>query len=466
MKFEVLSLSAMLAICAQPQRGPAIQAPRFGSTLEMRLVPESGSGSHAVFSAQFLDEKGSADLAWVNVRLSSANSRGECWIAFDNAQHVISLASDDGTKWTAAPARPSSLLENSQCEINHPTYSESGRALTLRLPLTFKPSFEGYLTVSMRAQDREGGVLDYSPRGSWTASDGERIRARVSIATNVPTGVHWPEPDDFPLLARLNYSFAVVTVNPADRRRRSEFLQAARKNRIKLIIGAHPPPFLLRTDGSWMITGEGIEFLLDLREHASEIEALYVFNEPYWIDPRTGRSDPCGVLTPDALRSLRRKIQSVWAGAKIYHDIGNPEGWSPSGHDWKPCIGNKYSNQAAVADYVGIWSYPFAYGRYEREKGLDFARRSSRYVISEMHAIPVFLGQAFACTQSGCAGEQLSMPTAAEMKDWNCSLRGALAPGSMISWYVWRQSPLYSDYLANHSEMWPLSSPKACARQE
>ena len=78
------------------------------------------------------------------------------------------------------------------------------------------------------------------------------------------------------------------------------------------------------------------------------------------------------------------------------------------------------------------------------------------FVKTKMGAEAVLDAQAFRCRN---CGEATRFPTAAEIKDWNCSLRD-LQPNA-ISWYVWRQS-IYEDYLANYPALWPSTSPSAC----
>jgi hypothetical protein len=270
------------------------------------------------------------------------------------------------------------------------------------------------------------------------------------------TGTHWGVPSDMRTYKRIGYGFAVRSVDPRHPREWRRELDAAQSQGLKLIIGAHPEPYSL-SQGRWTISAAGARFLRYLRSRSELVLALFVYNEPYWVNPFTGRTDPCGALSADVLRSLRAKIRTIWPGAKIYHDIGRPSQWAPGGslHEAHPCIGEKYANVKRLADYVGAWYFPFRKSGYRRSEGLTVLARESSYVSTSMGAVTVWLGQAHACC------EDLVWPTDPELVDWNCTIRSTLPKGSLISWYAWRQQK-YRDYLANHPAQWRLTTGAAC----
>jgi hypothetical protein len=233
---------------------------------------------------------------------------------------------------------------------------------------------------------------------------------------------------------------------------------------IKLVVGLWPPPYTLNSDNAtWTISALGNTFLQNLAANSSSVLGVYVFNEPYYTGSGNSQN-ACGVYSAAQLAQLRTQIQAVWGGAKIYQDIGDPTAWIPGGSVWQSCVGNKYAVQTNVADYVGIWYYPFSSANaYGSAAVTTFVNRVAPYVKNSMSpAVPVFLAQSFAAG-SGSAGDGSSaiMPTAANMKSLNCTLRTLLPTGSMISWYVWIQAG-YTDYLKNHSELWPDAPASAC----
>ena len=271
------------------------------------------------------------------------------------------------------------------------------------------------------------------------------------------TGVHWGASSDLSTLKSIGYDFDMRTVNPNSPDTWAPALDAAEAQGLKLIIGGYPEPYSY-ADGEWTISPAGVQLLEYLSSRSSLILALFVYNEPYWVNPFTRQTDACGALSADQLRALRVEIRTVWPDAKIYHDIGEPSRWAPGGslHRSYPCIGDKYADATGVADYVGAWYYPFRTSGYRKAEGLAALDRESDYIPNSMGAVTVWLNQVHAC----CG--DLTWPSDPQILDWNCSTRSRLPTGSLISWYVWRQQ-IYQDYLANHPEQWPLTTAAACA---
>ena len=271
------------------------------------------------------------------------------------------------------------------------------------------------------------------------------------------TGTHWAPQGDFVQLRNLGYQFAVVSLS-ADETEWKTVFDAADMAGIRLIAGIYPPPYAL-INGSWTISSTGQKFLRYAASRSTTVKAIFGFNEPYWTNPFTGTTSYCGNLSAGDLRALRVSIRQIWSEAKLYHDLGNPSAWAPGGELRKSyaCIGDKYADQTGVADFVGIWAYPFdKNGQYSRAASLSLLASETAYARNQMQAEPVLLGQSFLCPS---CGEATRFPTAAELQDWNCALR-TLKPES-ISWYVWQQS-LYADFLSRHPTHWNSTSPSAC----
>ena len=311
----------------------------------------------------------------------------------------------------------------------------------------------------MRANGWLAGWLLATLAGCGSSLPGmPRDSASVAPAA-VETGTHWANPSEFAALRKLGYEFVVVTLDPARPAGWRQTFDAAQTAGLKLVAGLQPAPFKLR-GAEWTLGPEAEAFLRYAASRAPLVKAIFVYNEPYWVNPFTGANDTCGALSAAQLRALRSRLRSVWPEAKIYHDIGGPAEWAPGGSlpSSYPCIGNKYADQTTVADYVGIWAYPFDTDGYHKSRALAVLRRQISYVRSGMRAEPVLLGQSFQCTRCG-GGGGTRWPTPNEMREWNCSLR-SLGAG-IISWYPWRQA-LYDDYLARHPEMWSLTGPASC----
>jgi hypothetical protein len=277
------------------------------------------------------------------------------------------------------------------------------------------------------------------------------------------TGTHWADTGEYATLKNIGYGFAITNVGPTDMAGAKAKLDAAKAAGIRLIIGIYafggPEPYVW-TGSAWTISTAARQMLDYFETRQDEIIALFVFNEPYWLNPLTGAQDACGATSAAQLRSLRTEIKKVWPAAKIYHDIGHPAGWAPGGYLYNahPCIGDKYADATGVADYVGVYDYPFrtaARGGYVKSESLATLARETQYVTDKMGAVPVWLAQ----SQGGVDG--LVWPTQAQMLDQNCSIRAALPANALISWYVWRQG-IYPDYLAKYPAYWALTSASAC----
>jgi hypothetical protein len=276
----------------------------------------------------------------------------------------------------------------------------------------------------------------------------------------IQTGSHWAEPSDYPTLKNIGYSFAITNVAPGDLAGAAAKLDAAKAAGIKLIIGLYafggPEPYSY-ANGQWTITQAAQNSLNYFKSRETEILAFFGLNEPYYTG-LTG-TNACGYYSAAQLRQFRTQIRAIWPGAKIYHDIGQPSEWAPGGslYNSYSCIGQKYADQTGVADYVGVWDYPFELGGYMKTRALATLSRETSFVINSMGAIPVWLNQSHAASSLN-----LLFPTTASLLDWNCSVRRALPAGSLISWYVWRQG-IYSDVLASHPEDWSSTNAAACA---
>jgi len=282
----------------------------------------------------------------------------------------------------------------------------------------------------------------------------------TSVSAQTLTLTHFPNPSDFPILSNLGYDAAVITLNPNRPSNWEPTLDAAAAAGIKLIAGGYPAPYQFN-NGTWTITGAGMTLLKFLESRPDVVLALYVFNEPYYTNPYTSQATPCGYFSADDLRALRSAIQSVWPGAKIYHDLGNPAEWAPGGTYARrtPCVGDKYADQTGIADYVGVWEYPFTTTRADTASAFNALSAIVNFVTSSMQpALPISLNQTFACAT---CSPSLVFPTAQQMLSWNCATR--VLPVAGVDWYTWRAFiPTYSEALADHPAAWPLTTAAAC----
>jgi hypothetical protein len=297
-----------------------------------------------------------------------------------------------------------------------------------------------------------------SPRPSSPPS------ASSAPAGAIHTGTHFADVSELSTLKTIGYDFVVLEFgrddDPSSWR---QGLEKAKQSGMMLIAGLWPPPYTRNRDGTWTIQPQGVAFLNQLKAFEATVMAVFVYNEPYSSDPNPhGQQSRCGFYSAADLRELRTQIQRVWPGARVYHDLGDPSTWAPSGDWWshnQRCIGNKYADQSGVADYVGLFDYPFGLnGKYTKEESLKMLRHEIDFVNRSMQpAKAVVLGQSFASRPDGS-----SWPTKEQMRDWNCALRQLRV--DYLSWYPWRQEGRYEDYLAKHRDYWSLTVASACAR--
>jgi hypothetical protein len=277
---------------------------------------------------------------------------------------------------------------------------------------------------------------------------------------HVLTGTHWAGPADFPALKKAGYDFAVVTVDPNNKAQLNSMLDAAHANGLKLIVGAQPYPYV-HSGNDLQITPAGTQFLKNLAERQEDVMGVFVFNEPFWTDPLTNRTSNKGVYTAKQLGDLNDKIKSTFPGAKIYQDIGAPSAWAPGG---ALGTGDKYplDQLKRVADYWGIFgngAEPFtAGGGYNKDKALQEIEAQVKFVREKLGGEAIVAAQSYRAPRAGITG----YPSDAQIQDFNCALRKQIPDLAGISWYVYRQAPLYQDFLANHPEQVPLTGPLAC----
>nr|MBA3709657.1 hypothetical protein [Planctomycetota bacterium] len=270
---------------------------------------------------------------------------------------------------------------------------------------------------------------------------------------------HWAAPADFPTVKGIGYDFVVTTVDAGNPTAWRQSLDAAQAAGIRLIIGAWPVPYAF-ANGQWTVTAQGRTFLEYLASRSDLVMAVFVLNEPYWTSPFGDQTSTSGMFSADELRTLRTAIRGVWPAAKIYHDIGVPSAWAPGGVLARsyPGIGDRYADQTGIADYVGIWNYPFGTHGYRRAEALAEMAHEVEFVHTGMSAKAVILGQSNSAAAVVDGNGGLAWPTPAQLLDWNCAIRSL--PVDAISWYVWKQD-LYDDVLANHPEDWPLTTDAA-----
>ncbi|WP_228486843.1 beta strand repeat-containing protein [Paludibaculum fermentans] len=146
------------------------------------VSPSSGSGAAQVFTFQFTDANGAADLALLRVLINGQQTAvAGCYFVWDRSAGVIWLADDSGAVWSAsARAGTAESASNSQCKVNATgsSIAASGTGLSMAVSVSFFPGFNGVKSVYANATDA-AGLTSASPQlGSYT----------VAAVSTQPTG--------------------------------------------------------------------------------------------------------------------------------------------------------------------------------------------------------------------------------------------------------------------------------------
>ncbi len=137
------------------------------------VKPKAGTGASRTFTLQYSDTAGAASLqlafVYFNATLASDPTQS-CLLYYNVGPHLINLLNDGATAWVTATPGASTTLENSQCSLNvaATTVTSSGKTVTLKLPMTFQPSFAGAKNIYMYATDISTSGSGWQQLGTWT----------------------------------------------------------------------------------------------------------------------------------------------------------------------------------------------------------------------------------------------------------------------------------------------------------
>jgi hypothetical protein len=147
------------------------------------MTPNSGAGATQVFTYQFSDPSGSANIQSWDLRFETTPyGNPACAIYFSrfSSATYLYLLSDDGSSYGTGVTVPSgNTLQNSQCSINAGTSSVSsvGNLLTVVLAVTFKPAFTGVKFATASAYDNLSALSsDTQMTGVWVAGTVQPLR--------------------------------------------------------------------------------------------------------------------------------------------------------------------------------------------------------------------------------------------------------------------------------------------------
>lgn len=146
------------------------------------VSPSSGSGAAQVFTFNYTDANGAADLALLRVLINSQQTAvAGCYFVWDRGAGMIWLADDSGAVWAAsARVGTDEAASNSQCRVHAAGSSivSSGTGLTMAVSVSFFSGFNGVKSVYANATDGTGLTSPSPQLGSYT----------VMAASTQPTG--------------------------------------------------------------------------------------------------------------------------------------------------------------------------------------------------------------------------------------------------------------------------------------
>jgi hypothetical protein len=134
--------------------------------------PNTGSGPSQLFSFNFTDGNGAADIVSTQIDISGQLvASGACYVYYARGTNALYLANDAGAWQGPLTVGAAGTLQNSQCTLDAggSSVSSSGSVLTLNLALSFELTYSGAKNIFMEVQTatKDSG---WSNLGTWTVS--------------------------------------------------------------------------------------------------------------------------------------------------------------------------------------------------------------------------------------------------------------------------------------------------------
>ena len=135
------------------------------------VSPYAGSGAAGVFRVDFIDPRGAAHFQSVRVLINGMlDGSKACYVYYVRQKNSFLLVEDAGRNSTALTAGGGGSVQNGQCRLDgaeSSAFPEPDR-LSIRLKLTFFPSFYGEKQIFLASDDVEGKSTALESSGSWS----------------------------------------------------------------------------------------------------------------------------------------------------------------------------------------------------------------------------------------------------------------------------------------------------------
>jgi hypothetical protein len=150
------------------------------------VTASTSSGPSAVFTAQYSDPDGAADIATASLVVgSTSGDAGACSVRLNRSASLLLLADDSGATYRSGSPRSNGTLSNSQCVVNlaGSSFSVAGTVLTLVLDIAFQPGFAGVRNVYTGVTDSGGATAALAVRRTFNVVfSGNQPPVAVSVS--------------------------------------------------------------------------------------------------------------------------------------------------------------------------------------------------------------------------------------------------------------------------------------------
>lgn len=147
------------------------------------VFPPSGAGYLQTFTFTYSDLNGVQDITLPGAAFRDNGGTRDCAVFLDLTTGTVDLSDESFTILTGALGSPS-VLENRHCAValSGVTVERAEGQLFFRVPMTFKPEFDGSRDVVLWAFDRSGASGSTLTLGQWTVGALPGSAPEISVA--------------------------------------------------------------------------------------------------------------------------------------------------------------------------------------------------------------------------------------------------------------------------------------------
>ena len=163
------------------------------SPLPVSVTPSQTSGAQTTLVARYRHAGGASQIAHALMLVNgSLNGAGGVYLTYVAATNSLFLRNDTDTAWAGAVVGSAGTLSNGQVTIDLAgvSVSTSGTDLVLRVPVVFRPSFNGPKNIYLEAFDPGGAApAGWLHKGTFFVNAGNSTPQMVSVDPGSGTGL-------------------------------------------------------------------------------------------------------------------------------------------------------------------------------------------------------------------------------------------------------------------------------------